>query len=528
MTAAQDAKRRDPALRPVFATLMLALLLAALDHTTVATALPRIVGDLGDLSQLAWVVTAYMLAATIAAPVIGRLSDQLGRKRVYQAAIGVFVLGALLSGSATSLGQLVAFRFLQGTGAGGVIALTQTIIADLVSPRERGRYQGLLGAVFGFASVAGPLLGGLFVDHATWRFVFWMNVPLGLLALAVIQTRLHLPQGSGRRRIDWFGTALLTGGVTALLLAVSWGGNVLAWDAPALFALVAGGACALAGFVLVQRRVSEPIVPLRLFGNRVFAVGSALSFVCGVGMFGTIVFTPLFLQTVLEASATASGLLLLPLLAGFICSSITAGRLITRWGRYKPFPIAGTVLATAGLWRMSTLGPSSSHVDAGVAMAVTGLGLGMVVQVVVIAVQNSVEREDLGSATSLAQFFRTIGGTIGITLYGALLNARLAGGALERLGSGTVDELLHSPARIAALPPATRTAVLASLSDGITFLFALSVPVLAVGILLALALPELHLHTDAAAPSPRPTRHRSPRSRQRSQRRVDDVPMPLE
>lgn len=486
------------ALRPVFASLMVAMLMAALDHTTVATALPTIVGELGDLSRLAWVVAAYMLAATVAAPVIGRASDQLGRKRVYLAAIGVFVLGALLSGAATSLGQLIAFRAVQGLGAGGTIALSQTVIADVVAPRERGRYQALLGTVFAFASVVGPLLGGLFVDHATWRLVFWMNVPLGLLALAVIHRRLNLPARPGGRRIDWVGASLLTVSVTALLLALSWGGSVLGWTSPALLGLVAGGLLALALFVWVERRVDAPIVPLRLFRNRVLAVGSALSAVTGLSMFGVIMFSPLFLQAGLGTTPTRSGMLMLPLMGAFVSANITSGRLITRWGVYKPFPVAGTIAICAGLVWLSTLGAGTPLAEASAALAVVGLGLGMVVQVVLIAVQNAVPVADLGSATSLVQFFRTIGGTVGITFYGALLSLHVARASLAGLGGASVDELLHSPARMAQLSAPVREAVQGTLADGITGLFMLTIPVAVVGIVLALLLPHVPLGDRAA------------------------------
>lgn len=478
------------ALRPVFASLMVAMLLATLDHTTVATALPTIVGELGDLGQLAWVIAAYMLAATIAAPIIGRASDLLGRKRVYLATIGLFVLGALLSGSALSIEALIAFRAVQGLGAGGTIALTQTVIADVVSPRERGRYQALVGAVFAFASVIGPLLGGLFVDHATWRLVFWMNVPLGIIALVVINRRLHLPLAQGGRRIDWFGALLLTAGVTSLLLAMSWGGSVLPWTSPALAGLLAGGLLALLLFIWVERRVVEPIVPLRLFRNRVLAIGCALSAVTGVSMFGVIMFSPLLLQAGLGATPTASGLLMLPLMVGFVSTNVVAGRLITRWGRYKAFPVAGSCTIVAGLVWLSTLDAAASLAEAALALGVIGLGLGMILHVVVIAVQNAVRPADLGSATALVQFFRTVGGTTGVTFYGAMLGLHVARSALEAPGGGSVEELLHSPAGLAQLSAPLRSAVQGVLTDGITLLFALSIPLALAGVVLAVLLPE--------------------------------------
>lgn len=488
MSQRPSTSRRE--LRPVFAGLMLAMLLAALDHTVVATALPTIVGELGDLAQLPMVVTAYLLAATVSVPLLGRLSDVFGRTRMFHVAIGLFVLGALASGAAQSLGWLVAARVVQGAGAGGVIALTQTTIADLVTPRERGRYHGLMGAVFGFASIVGPLLGGLFVDHLSWRFAFWLNVPLGLLAMVVLARLLRLAPTGERRRVDWLGATLLVAGVSGLLLAVATAGREGAVDTR-LALLAAGSVTLLVGFVVAQRYVTEPFVPLGLFRNRVFATGSALMFVVGVGMFSTIIYTPLYLQAVLGASATASGLLLLPLLGGLIASTIVSGRLVSRWGRYKPFPVAGTALLTLGLWLLSRLPGEASITATALPLAVAGVGIGMTLQIVVLAVQNAVDTVDLGTATSLTQFFRTIGGTLGVAGFGALLTARTAASLSGALPAGTdLSTLLASPAGIAALEPATREVVRAALADGTMALFAAAVPIVAVGFLLALVLPE--------------------------------------
>jgi EmrB/QacA subfamily drug resistance transporter len=500
-TAGQRAERR--ALRPVFLGLMLALMLAALDSTIVATALPTIVGELGDLAQLAFVVTAYLLAATIAGPLFGGLSDQLGRKRVFQAAIALFLLGALLSGAATGITQLLAFRFVQGAGAGGLLALTQTVIADLVSPRERGRYAGYIGTVFGVASILGPVLGGLFVDQGLWRLVFWINVPLALFALVVLHRLLHLPRATpAHRRVDWAGSGLLVAGVGAVLLALALGGRVLPWFAPAWLALMGLGIAALAGLVVVERRAEHPLLPPALFRNRVFVVGSSLGLVTGMAMFTVIVFTPLYLQTVTGVSATSSGLLLISLLVGMVTGTVSSGRAIVRWGRYKVFPVVGSSFMVAGLLGLASLHPDDGLARVGVSLVAVGLGLGLIVQVVVLAVQNAVERRHLGSATSLAQFFRTLGSTTGVTVAGVILQARVSGELAVDVVNGTlpagtrVQQLLNSPAAIAALPGPVRSVVEGALADGITFLFALAVPMAAVAFVLALLLPELELRRD--------------------------------
>jgi EmrB/QacA subfamily drug resistance transporter len=497
MTTTHSLSHRE--ILTVFAGLMTAILLAALDQTIVATALPTIVGELGGLRELSWVVTAYLLTSTVAVPLYGKISDLYGRKLLFQAAIVVFLLGSAASGFAQSMGTLIAFRAVQGVGAGGIMALTQTIIGDIVSPRERGRYMGYIGAVFGFSSVVGPLLGGYLVDNFTWRWIFMINVPLGLLALAVTQRNLRLSFTPRERHIDYAGAALLTAGVTSLLLVMVWGGETYPWDSTPILALGAVGVAALAGFLLTERRAEEPILPPELFRDRVFAVSTAVSFIVGAAMFGAIVFLPLFLQTVTGVSATSSGLLLTPLVAGLLVSVIGSGRIITRWGRYKVFPIVGTAVLTLGLAMLSTMNVATPQSQVSIYMVVIGLGIGMVMQVLVLAVQNSVDAQHLGTATSAATFFRTIGGTVGVAAFGALLNARLAAelaAARLPLPPGVDPRtLVNSPQSIAAAPPAIEQALRGILAESITWVFMLAAPVALAAFAMAWLLEERPLRT---------------------------------
>jgi EmrB/QacA subfamily drug resistance transporter len=475
----------------IFSGLMLGLLLASLDQTIVATALPTIVGDLGGLTHLSWVVTAYLLAETISTPLFGKLGDLYGRKRLFQAAIVIFLVGSALSGMATSMGMLIAFRAVQGAGAGGLIVLAMAIIADVVSPRQRGRYQGYFGAVFGAASVAGPLLGGFFTDHLTWRWVFYVNLPLGILALFV--TSAVLPRSGRRRqvRIDWLGTALLATAITCLVLLTTWGGTEYAWGSPVILGLGFGTLAAGAAFVLVERRSAEPTIPLRLFRLRTFDVAVAVSFVVGMAMFGAITYLPTFLQVANGASASNSGLLLVPLMGGLLTTSIIAGRIITRTGRYRRFPIAGMAVTSVALYLLSTLDTGSSRWESGIYMALLGAGIGMVMQILVLAVQNEAPAEDLGVATSTVTFFRAVGGSVGVALFGALFAHRIG----DLLGSAAPTGM--TPTQIAGLPPESQAATAAAFADAITMVFLYSVPLVVAGFLVTWLLREKPLRTQS-------------------------------
>ncbi len=484
----------------VLSGLMLGLFLAALDQTIVATALPTIAGEFGGLEQLSWVVTAYLLTSTASAPLYGKVSDMYGRKIVFQFAIVTFLVGSVLAGMSQSMIQLIGFRAIQGLGAGGLIVMAMTIVGDVLSPRERGRYQGYIGSVFALASVAGPLLGGFFVDNFSWRWVFYINLPIGLAALFVTATVLDLPFRRVDRPVDYLGAGLLVGGVTSLLLVTVWGGSQYEWDSPVIIGLSVLSVVLLVLFLFQERRVEEPILPLRLFRDRTFAITSSASFIVGLGMFGAIVFLPLFLQVVMGASATNSGLLLVPLMGGVVTSSIVSGRLITRTGRYKIYPLTGTTLMAVGLWLLSTMGPDTTILEASVFMAIFGTGMGLVLQVLVIAVQNAVDARDLGVATSSATFFRSLGGSFGTAFLGAVLTSQLTLHLADLLPAGSdgqLGELTGSPELIAQLPPAVRETVITAFSESITTVFAVAIPFVLVALILVIFLPELPLRDTA-------------------------------
>ena len=442
----------------VLGALMLGMLLAALDQTIVATALPTIVGDLGGASNLAWIVTAYLLASTASTPLWGKLGDMYGRKRFFQAAIVIFLAGSVLAGLSESMGQLIAFRALQGIGGGGLMIGAQTIVGDVVAPANRGRYQGLFGAMFGLAAVLGPLAGGLLVDNASWRWVFYINLPVGVVALLVTGAFLPATERRVSHVIDYLGATLVAAGTTCLVLMTSLGGTTYAWGSPTIVTLGVAGVVLLALFVAVERRAEEPILPLRLFKNRVFGVSSALGFVVGFAMFGAITFLPVYLQVVKGVNPTASGLWLLPLLAGLLLTSVGSGQLISRTGHYKVFPIVGTALMTIGLLLLSRLGPDTSWLDASLYMFVFGMGLGSVMQVTVIATQNAVDHKDLGAATSGVTYFRSMGGSFGTTVFGSIFANRLSANIADNLGgtalpAGVSSDTL-SPEALTLLSPA--------------------------------------------------------------------------
>jgi EmrB/QacA subfamily drug resistance transporter len=483
-----DLSRRQILL--AFSGLLLGMLLASLDQTIVATALPTIAGDLGGLDHLSWVVTAYLLASTATTPLWGRISDLYGRKALFQATIVIFLVGSALSGAAQNLDQLIAFRTFQGLGAGGLMTLAMAIVGDLVSPRERARYQGYINLVFVLASVAGPLLGGLLVDHASWRWVFYVNLPVGAVALAVITATLHLPARREPHRIDYLGGALLMAAISVLLLVSVWGGDRYAWGSASIIGLIALGAVLLAAFVAQERRAPEPILPLRLFRDPAFDVISAALFVATCSLFAAIVFMPLFFQVVTGATATESGLLLLPMMVAMTVSTIIGGRIIAKTGRYKVFPIVGLATMALGLLLLSRMEAGTSRTDAALLIVIFGLGFGLVSQVLMIAVQNSVDRRDLGIATASANLFRALGGAVGVAVYGAVFSGRL------HLPAGLdAKAVQNTPERIRHLPPQVHDSVVHGVAHAAHSVFLVGAPIALVGAVVLLGLRERPLRT---------------------------------
>ncbi|MEU1302242.1 MDR family MFS transporter [Streptomyces shenzhenensis] len=506
---AQDAKGTynvpGNVLVPIGA-LLLGLLLAALDQTIVSTALPTIVSDLGGLEHLSWVVTAYLLASTAATPLWGKLGDQYGRKRLFQLAIVIFLIGSALCGMAQNMPQLILFRALQGLGGGGLIVLSMAIVGDIVPPRERGRYQGLFGAVFGTTSVLGPLLGGLLTEQLSWRWVFYVNLPVGIVALAVIATSLRIPRRTAHHVIDYLGTFLIAAVATCLVLVASLGGTTWAWGSPQIIGLAVLGVVLIAVFVGVERRAAEPVLPLELFRIRTFTLAALISFIVGFAMFGAMTYLPTFLQVVHGVSPTMSGVHMLPMVVGLMLSSTVSGQIVSRTGRWKVFPIAGTGVTMIGLLLLHRLDEHSSTALMSTYFFVLGLGLGLVMQVLVLIVQNAVSYEDLGVATSGATFFRSIGASFGVAIFGSFFASRLGSELVAafrgvQLPPGVTPGTLQAdPRGIGVLPPPLRPAALHAFSVSITDVFLYAAPVAVLGFVLAWFLKEDPLRGSVTAP----------------------------
>jgi EmrB/QacA subfamily drug resistance transporter len=479
-------------LNVVMGALAVTLLLAALDQTIVSTALPTMVGELGGLDHYSWVVTAYMLTSTTGVPLFGKISDLIGRKVVLQFAVVSFLAGSVLAGMAQDMTQLIITRALQGIGGGGIMAMSFVVMGDLVTPRERGKYAGYFTGVFAMSSVIGPLVGGFLVDQLSWRWVFYVNMPIGVVSLLALQRFLHMPRTRIERKIDWLGAALLVTSVSCVLLVCVWGGRDYAWGSPtivglAVTAMVLGGL-----FVVQESRAPEPLLPLRLFRDPVIRVSVILSFLLGTAMFGAMTFLPLFLQVVTGASPTRSGLLLLPMMGGVLTGSTLSGRLTSRTGRYRVFPIAGTSLAIVGILVLSRLDADSNRIHSSLGMLILGFGIGMTMPTLTLAVQNAAPMADLGVATSSVNFFRSLGGSLGVAVFGAVMTSKVTG----------IDaRLLNSPAAIRQLPEGPRTAVIDALASGVHAVFVWAIPVVVVAAVVAWLLKELPLRTTFDMPA---------------------------
>lgn len=489
----------QPSFRIVFFALMMVMLLAALDQTIVSTALPTIVGELGGLSDLSWVVTAYLLASTIVVPLYGKFGDLFGRKIVLQTAIIVFLVGSALCGLAQNMTELILMRALQGLGGGGLMVVSMAAVGDIVTPAERGKYQGFFGAVFGLATVIGPLLGGFLVEHFSWRWIFYINLPLGIVALLIIGAAFQSRVERVKHEIDYIGAAYLATALTCIILFTSEGGTVLSWSDGQLWCILAFGLVSVAGFIYEERLAIEPIIPLHLFRQRTFMLSCLISFIIGMALFGSVTFLPLYLQVVKDSSPSEAGMQMLPLMGGIIFSSILSGRIISKTGKYRIFPVVGTLLAFIGMMLLGSLKLAAPLYTLYLYMAMIGLGIGMVMQVLILAAQNSVEMKMMGVATSSTTLFRSIGGSIGVAGFGAVFTHVLQNKLEALIPSGTQMPRALGAKAVHELPPAIRDDYFQAFGFAIHSVYHIAAAVMIVGFGLALMMKDVPLRGKGAA-----------------------------
>ena len=484
-----------------FITIVLGMLLAALDQTIVATALPTIVADLGGGGHMSWVVTAYLLTETLATVLAGKFGDLFGRKLVFQVSAAVFVIGSFFCGFASDMGWLIAMRAVQGVGAGGLTVTATALIADIIPLRDRGRYQGMIGAVFGVTTVIGPLLGGLFTDHLSWRWAFYVNVPIAAVVIAVAFRTLPSIRTASRPVIDYLGIVVISLGATGLTLATSWGGTTYPWDSPVIIGLFVASVAAVGLFILVERQAPEPMLPMRLFRNSVFALSTVISFVVGFAMLGSMTFLPTFLQYVQGVDATSSGLRTLPMVIGLLVTSILAGNTVSRTGKYKPFPIVGGAVMALGMFLLSLMDAQTSVLVSSLYLLVLGAGIGLCMQVLTLIVQNTADYRDLGVATSGVTFFRTMGSSFGTAIFGSIYANQLAGHLAVALAAtpGVDQRALTSPGAVHSLPAAQAAPIIEAYSETVQTLFRAGVPVALVAAVLGLFLKQVPLRGVAKA-----------------------------